>query len=192
MRRTLSLALLVLGTAAVAADHPVSQLAGRYYRQFPNAFASGEKYTGENVVEIVPLTADTAYVRIHLDYYNGHFCGIYGVAKAEGHALVYRDVHPPSALADNRQCVLKVRRAGKSLSVDDGGGSCFGYCGMRGTLSNVSMPYASKRPIRYMTRLKASNEYKAALIEWRTGKPYEPWKEIKPASTEPNPVVNAM
>ena len=185
MRRILAFAMLTGATGALAADTTVSSLAGRYYRQFPNAFVSGEKYTGEDIVEIVPVTPATAYVRIHLDYYNGHYCGIYGIARTEGDALVYREAGRPSPIADNRRCVLTVRRDGKSLSIDDEDGSCRGYCGMRGTLSDVTLPFASKRSIRYMARLKASYEYKAALIEWRTGKPYEPWKEIRPEPRRP-------
>jgi hypothetical protein len=185
MLRPLPFILLATATASLAADKAPDSLAGRYYRQFPNSFVSGEKYTGEDIVEIVPVGPGAAYVRIHLDYYNGHSCGIYGIAKAEAGALVYREVRDPSAVADGRQCVLTVSHSGKSLSIDDAEGSCRGYCGARGTLTQVTLPYASKRPIRYMARLKASDEFKAAQIEWRTGKPYEPWKEIKPLPDSP-------
>jgi hypothetical protein len=52
---------------------------------------------------------------------------------------------------------------------------------MRGTLSKVAVPYASKRPIRYLPRLKASQEYRWALDEWRTGTPIsEQWKKEQP------------
>jgi len=101
-------------------------------------------------------------------------CAITGVARAEGDALVYRDPRP--AFGKDGRCVLTIRRAGKSLSIDDGElTSCSpGYCGVRGTLSGVTLPYASKRAIRYLPRLKASAQYRAALAEWRTGKPVEP------------------
>lgn len=184
MKATLGLALSAAACAAVAADVPSSALAGRYYRQFLNSFVSGEKYTGEHIVEIVPVTANAAYVRIHLDYYNGHSCTIQGIAQSEGDTLVYRDPSPAFDEFRGKRCVLKLRRAGKSLSIDDGEGTCLRYCGARGTLSRVSLPYGSKRPIRYIRTIKASEEYKAALIEWRTGKPYEPWKQSAPRPAE--------
>lgn len=169
MRTILSFAMLVGATSALAADTALPNLAGRYYRQFPNALVSGEKYTGENTVEIVPVAPGAAYVRIHLDYYNGHSCGIYGVAQSEGDTLVYRDPGPPSARTEGRRCELRVRRSGKSLSIDDGEGSCLDYCGMRGTLSRVALPYGSKRPITYLGRLKSSSQYRAAVATWRGG-----------------------
>jgi hypothetical protein len=158
----------LLAAAAKSTSDPARDLAGRYYRQFPNGTVDGDKYTGEDVVEIVPVAPGSAYVRIHLDYYNGHSCGIFGVGRSQGGALVYRD---PGTDSDGSHCVLSVRRAGASLKIDDSEGSCSRYCGMRGTLHDVSMPYASKRPIRYMARLKASDAYRRATAEWRTGQP---------------------
>ena len=149
-------------------------LAGRYAHHFTNAMQDGERYASDDVVEIVPIAPRAAYVRAHIEFTNGHYCAIYGVARAEGDALVYRDPRP--AVRDHGRCVLTVRRAGKSLSIDDGAhASCWpGNCGVRGSLTGVKLPYASKRPIRYLPRLKASREYRSALAEWRTGKPVEP------------------
>ena len=170
-----TLILPLLATGASAPD-PAQTLAGRYYKQSQLHIVGyeSEPYTGEDIVEIVPIAPRAAYVRVHLDYDNGHMCAIYGVARAEGAALVYRDPRP--AFREYGRCVLTIRRAGKSLSIDDGELTrCSpGYCGVRGTLSGVTLPYASKRPIRYMPRLKASREYRNALAEWRTGKPVEP------------------
>lgn len=178
MRRplvVLALAPLLLAAGASAPD-PARMLAGRYYAQHPGLTINGfeyEPYTGEDVVEIVPIGPRTAYVRAHLDYVNGHYCAIYGVAKAEGQALVYRDPRP--GLGEHGSCVLTIRRSNTSLVLDDGEKrGCYGYCGARGSLNNVKMPYSSKRAIRYMPRLKASREYRNALAEWRTGKPVEP------------------
>jgi len=153
---------LLVGAAA-SAPTAVDSLAGRYYRQFPNALVTGEKYTGENIVEIVPVAGSAAYVRIHLDYFNGHSCSLFGIAKAEGRALVYRD---PGETWDGRPCVLRIRRSGRDLSIDDGGGTCSDNCGARGTLSEIALPFASRRQITYMNRLKASPEYRQAISEW--------------------------
>ena len=167
MRRALPLVCLSLvGATAPVSDDPVKSLAGRYYKQFADGLVTGEKYTGEDIVEIVPVGRDAAYVRIHLDYYNGHQCGIYGVARAEGDALVYRARKTPY---EDQPCVLTVRKSGKSLSIDDGNSTCSGYCGARGTLSNVEVPWSSKRPIRYLARLKHSPRYRQALAAWDNG-----------------------
>ena len=163
--------LLTAAPLLLAADQPhpdpAQVLAGRYYSQFPDALVSGEKYTGENIVEVVPVASHAAYVRVHLDYFNGHTCGLYGVAKSYGDALVFRDLKQD---LENQVCVLTVRRVGKSLSLDDGGGTCRSYCGARGSLSQVELPYGNKRPIRYLRRLKQSPQYRDALTEWQTGK----------------------
>ena len=158
-------ALLPLMLAATrAAPDPAQALAGRYYRQFPDASVTGEKYRGEDIVEIVPVSPAAAYFRVHLDYYNGHTCGIFGVARSEGGALVYRD---PDRQPDGRSCVLRLQRSGGSLSIDDEGGSCKSDCGARGSLSDVKIPYASRRPITYLARLKGSPQYRDAIREWR-------------------------
>ncbi|HYX46126.1 MAG TPA: hypothetical protein VE820_04830 [Sphingomicrobium sp.] len=164
-RRSAILALIPLCLATTrASTDPAQNLAGRYYAQFKDALVTGEKYIGEDIVEIVPVAPGSAYVRIHLDYYNGHTCGIFGVAQSQAAALVYRD---PTPQYDGGTCTLRLERNGRSLSIDDNGGSCSGYCGARGSLSKVTVPYSSKRPIRYLARLKASEEYRDALAEWR-------------------------
>lgn len=165
MRTLLILAALVT-LAPVPTSDSAQQLAGRYYNQFPDGLVTGEKYTGENIVEIVPVASGAAYVRLHLDYYNGHTCALAGVAHSVGDALVYQSKDD----WDDQTCVLKIRRTGKSLSIDDNGDTCKGYCGARGSLSGVQLPFASKRPIRYLARLKRSPQYAAAIAEWRKGK----------------------
>ena len=155
-----ALSPLLLATTASTLD-PAHALAGRYYRQFPDALVGGEKYTGEDVVEIVPVAAGAAYVRLHLDYYNGHTCALSGIAKAKGVGLVFDD----GGQAGNH-CVLRIERSGSSLRLDDSAGKCFDYCGARGTLTNVRVPYSSRRPIRYLARLKSSPQYRNALADW--------------------------
>lgn len=167
MRGYLVFLLPLLLAAGPAVRDPARMLAGRYDREFPNGLVTGEKYTGRHIVEIVPVESGAAYIRIHLDYFNGHSCSIAGVARAEGDALVYRDPEPQYG---GTKCVLRVSRAGKSLLIDDGEATCSSSCGARGTLSDVRLPWSSKRPIRYLARLKASSEYRGALAEWR-GKP---------------------
>ena len=154
---------LLVGGAASKAESPARSLAGRYYRQFADGLVSGETYTGQDIVEIVPVAGDAAYVRAHLDFYNGHSCSIARIAQSEGARLLYRSSRSDDA------CALSVGRAGRSLRLDDNGGTCKAYCGARGSFSDVSLPWSSKRPIRYLTRLKASPQYQSALAEWKKG-----------------------
>ncbi len=166
IRRLAFAAPLLLTAAGPAAPDPVAALAGRYYHQFPDGLVDGTRYTGQDVVEIVAVAPGAAYVRVHLDFYNGHECDVSGVAIAKQGALVYHDPEP-SHLADDPGCTLTLRHAGKDLRIDDGEGSCHAWCGARGSLSDAKLPFASRRPIRYLAKLKASKEYRDALAAWR-------------------------
>lgn len=181
MRLGLSVAMLLVATAAMSAEPTVSSLAGRYSRHFRNGNIDGDVYWSDDVVEIVPIDATHAYFRISLHFFNGHGCSLHGVAKAQGSGLDY--YAPPKNYMPN--CHMTLSRQGKWLKLDDHEGTCQMTCGARGGYWRDGLPYSSKRPIRYMARLKASYEYQAALIEWRTGKPYEPWKQSQPAPNQP-------
>ncbi len=166
--KKLALILALAGIAAAPAS-PVTALAGRYAKHFQNGFVDGSKYWSDDVVEIVPIDATHAYFRADLQFYNGHECGISGVAKAVGNTLVYKEKTPQ--LEGEQACKLTISVKGKSLLLDDGDGSCHYYCGARGTLTKFDfIPAASKRPITYMDRLKGSSEYKEAIADWKAGK----------------------
>ena len=155
---------LAVARAALAADISLPQtLAGVYKVRFKNGLVTGETYKSEDVVEVVPTGPRAAYVRTHLDFYNGHQCGLYGIAHVEGADLVYRE--PAGKLVADLRCVLHVTRKGAKVVLSDEGGSCKAYCGARGSLSGDSFPVSSRRTIRYMARLKASREFKEAVAE---------------------------
>jgi len=139
-----------------------ASIAGVYKTHFKNGLVSGETFTSENVLEIVKLAPDAAYVRARLNFYNGHLCAIYGVAHVEDRELVYRG--PTETYPGATQCVLHLAVKGKSLTLADGG-TCWANCGARGMFDNAAFPTASRRPVRYMTRLKASREFAAAMTE---------------------------
>ncbi len=82
----------------------------------------------------------------------------------KGERIVYDD--HGSMMPGEPPCVLSVSRRGGDLLIDDGGGSCKSYCGERGSLSNETLPFSSRRSIGYMKRLKASQEYIDALKDW--------------------------
>ncbi len=47
------------------------------------ATCGGENYWSDDVVEIVPVGPDAAYVRLELDFFNGHMCWITGIGLAD-------------------------------------------------------------------------------------------------------------
>lgn len=163
------LVLALLGVAAAPAS-PVIALAGRYSKHFQNGFVDGSKYWSDDVVEIVPIDATHAYFRAELDFYNGHQCSLNGVARASGTKLVYRE-KDVTAYGGDKPCTLTISASGKDLLLDDDGGSCKANCGARGTFSEFRfIPLSSKRPITYLAKLKASDEYKGAVEAWKAGK----------------------
>ncbi len=164
MLLVLSLLAGISESSAARADRTVDTLAGRYGSHFRNGDVSGDKYWSDDVVEIVPVGPDAAYVRLELDFFNGHMCWITGIGRVENERIVYDD---HGSMSPGEPCVLSVSRRGRDLLIDDGGGTCnVGYCGARGSLSDETLPFSSRRPISYMKRLKASREYKDALKDW--------------------------
>ena len=167
--RIAALTLLVLtlapgGKSAVAPQPGPADWAGVYKVRFDNALVSGEHYRSENILEIAAYSKDAAYVRLHLEFANGHQCVLWGVADQVGPALVYRAA-PDGA---DRPCVLTLKRAGGRLTLADEGGVCrLENCGARGVFEGVGFPVSARRPIRYLPRLKASSEYKDAVAAYR-------------------------
>lgn len=159
-------------------DDLVQRLEGVYKVRFQNANVSGDTGTSENILEIVPYGANAAYVRVHLEFYNGDTCAVWGIATVQGEKLVYQErtpVDPP------RACHLEITVKGGGIVLGDtpapdGNHSCRAYCGARGSMS-AKWPYATRRAIRYMRVLLNSREYKAAVAEFQrqpTGTPAAP------------------
>ena len=160
---------LGLGSAGAWAAGPVvDALAGRYARHFQNGLVDGSKYWSDDVVEIVPVAPEAAYVRASLQFFNGDSCDVSGVARAEGDALVYRQSATP--LGGGEKCVLRVSHAGADLKLEDVDGFCRAqFCGARGML-DWSVPFRSRKPIGYLARLKGSEEFRGAMAEWGAAK----------------------
>lgn len=163
MRRAVALMAVACLGAAAPSSSPVDQLAGRYSQHFLNGMMDGSSYWADNIVEVVPIDVQHAYARISLEFANGHQCALSGVARAEGKALVYHE--PANGVAEGR-CRLSITHEGATLLLDDGDGSCSIYCGARGTLSGVPLPWKSRRAITYMSALKGSHEYADAIAAW--------------------------
>jgi len=163
MKRLAALvAIGMLAIPALAADGTIDTLAGVYKTQFKNGNISGDKYDSEDILEIVKVSPKTAYIRTHLEFFNGHVCNIQGVADVEDGALVY---HGPDNI-EGKPCQLSVRLVRGRVTLEDQEGHCaIGTCGNRGMYNGTTFDLKRKRPIRYMEILLKSEEYKAAIKE---------------------------
>ena len=158
-------------TQASETTDPVKQFAGRFSEHFPNSDIDGDRFWSDNVVEIVPVSANAAYFRIHLEFFNGHLCDLSGVAQTSGTGLRYQesvqvyDVHAVGNMK-NSQCVLQISKQDDHLLLQESDpdlGCKENYCGVRGGFDGVTLPWKSHRSITYMQKLKTSNEYRDAL-----------------------------
>jgi hypothetical protein len=119
----------------------------------------------DHVLEIVRIDRTHAYIRTHMEFNNGHVCGIYGVATEQGGALIYRS-HDRSGA----RCILSIRRMGSRVVFDDPDDICkIHFCGANGSFNFESFAVSSRRDIRYMKRLLASRQYAEAMAEWHQG-----------------------
>jgi hypothetical protein len=166
----LAVAGMIAASAAVAADIDIDKIAGVYKKQFKNGNISGDKYESEDILEIVKVSPATAYVKTHLEFFNGHVCNISGVADLEGPALVYRG---PDNI-EGKPCELSVTAGRGKVTLNDKDGHCaIGTCGNRGMYNGTAFELKRRRTIRYMDILLKSDDYKAALKE-HDDKPRKP------------------
>ena len=158
---------VVVSTLALAANVNIDALAGVYKKTFPNANIDGGKYQSENILEIVKVSPTAAYVRTHLEFFNGHICNIWGVAKVEGDGLVYhRETN-----SQGKPCLLSMKVQAGKVTLDDKDGACaIGTCGNRGMYNGTAFELKKRRAIRYMDVLENSDQYKDAVDE-HDGKP---------------------
>jgi hypothetical protein len=171
LRTGLVALILALAMPAIAAAPGLpAALAGVYKHRFANSDVQGDHYTSEDILEIVPVSADAAYVRLHLNFYNGHECDIGGVARQAGESLVYDG----PADVDGKPCrlMLASRRDGIHIFEDENGACRNQSCGARGGYgyradNPPDFTPAQRRTIRYLPRLMASSEYQSALADYR-------------------------
>jgi len=144
----------VLAPPAWSGDLDLDSVKGVYRHRFENGDVEGRKFPGEDILEIVPLSPKTAYFRLHLDFFNGHLCSLWGVADAVESGLLYR--------AD--ACRFTVRFDESQVTLLDEGGRCREEaCGARGSIDGATFENGSRRAIRYLDRILASRQYKEAL-----------------------------
>lgn len=168
---------------------PAAELAGVYKERFANGLVSGESYESENILELVEVSPDRMYVRLALEFFNGHQCSLWGVAHRERlssgtERLSYRPRRaemaplsagdPPCQLSITLEADPKNAKASPQVTLHDEGGGCrMLTCGARGSYEGISFPSEKRRPIRYLPRLLASPQYNAAVEEEKTP-PTEP------------------
>ncbi len=163
-------ALLI--AAAVSAGF-VDSVAGVYKTRFKNALVDGSKYDSENILEVVPFGDGAAYVRMDLQFFNGHVGGISGIATFDakaGDTLIYDGPGD----SEKVRCVVKYVFTDKSVKTEATYPGCSTYHGARGTLTGAEWPAKAKRAIKYMERLKKSSQYGAAVTEFEAKAPPQP------------------
>jgi hypothetical protein len=152
-------------TTEGAATPFLEQAAGVYKRRFQDALVSGQKYDAEDILEIVPVSDHTAYVRMHLDFYNGHTGDIWGVATYAGDDTLIYDNGESGEL----RCVLTLAWTQEVVMIRADYGrtpGCRSYHGVRGDFNGVEFARSQRRTIRYLKRLKESTQFKSALDEY--------------------------
>ncbi|MGZ4970683.1 MAG: hypothetical protein ACXV8O_19655 [Methylobacter sp.] len=149
----------------------ISKLEGVYKNRFTNMLydGSGEKYTSEDIVEIVRYSGDEIYFRVELEFSNGHSCSKWGIAKYNNNTFTYKSSEKP--IIGTESCSLKISTDKKNLIItdrqsDNSNSTCQQYCGARGSLSNYKISLSKKREIKYLPIIKKSDQYIEAIDEY--------------------------
>ena len=169
MRTFIAGLALLIGTsvASLAADANGPQsIFGVYKSSFLNGDVTGRTFKSENILELVRLSDRTAYFRIHLEFYNGHICSLYGVAEQNAGKLTY---HSSATDPSGNHCILDIKPTDKEIALHEGTPSfvCKEMnCGERGGFDGVTFDIGKRRDIRYLPRLLRSREYADAVAEY--------------------------
>lgn len=180
MKKFLIVLVLILPAVAAQASalKMIKDIEGVYKQRFTNAMITPGKapleadqfFQSENIIEVMRHDDQHIYLRAELNFYNGHTCSIYGIARFQKNAFVYR---APALSAENTQaCTLTVTHTADSLRISDrvqhdGPATCRAYCGVRGSLSDLIFYNKTKRPIRYQDRIAKSRQYQTAVFKFK-------------------------
>ena len=121
----------------------------------------------EDILEIVPISGVATYVKIRTYFTNAHKCAYQGVFEYKASNEFIAVSKPYSR--DNI-CVLKMTVDAKKIRFFDESPvpyTCQSYCGSRGQLTATDFSNKSKRRIRYLPRLKNSDEYLEAVRDYK-------------------------
>ena len=118
---TVFFAALILVPISCLAGDTISELEGVYKLRGTTEIvvpgAASERVATEDVLEVVRHDDQHAYFRTRLYFANGHTCTLSGIAQQRGNELIYRET--ADVLQGFQLCVLKIRRAGDSISLTD-------------------------------------------------------------------------
>lgn len=148
---------------ALKAKALLGTMSGVYKRRFKNGDTAGFAYRSEDIFEFVPISPFAAYIKLHLEFFNGHECNVAGVAEYKKvEAFVLQDPDGPNG----NRCLLSIKLDGKKISFQDPNGSCMKFCGARGSFSGENFYLAQRRKIRYISTIEKSADYIAALADY--------------------------
>ena len=125
-------------------------------REIDNGDISGDRYVATDVLTVVATDRTHALVSFDLNFFNGHACGLSGIARLEGRMLVYRE---SARLPEDPPCVLRLWRQGGRLRWNADNNGCRTYCGARGSFTDGGMLWSSRRPISRANRARLLREY---------------------------------
>jgi hypothetical protein len=140
----------------------IQKLEGVYKNRFQNSDIDGNKYQSENVFEFVHVSDVAAYIKVHLQFFNGHSCSISGIAEyKQSGELIFQDPDIENS------CALSISQNKEQIKFEDRGGNCHKFCGARGGLGGVVFNLNQKRKIRYMPTILKSNDYQTAISSYQ-------------------------
>src|SRR5262245_28911395 len=144
----------------------LAQVAGVYKAQFQNGNIDGDKYQSEDILEVVPVDDHAAYVRMDLEFFNGHSGRIFGIATYRKNSLVY-----DNGKSGDERCIVEYVWSADAVVTHadyDATPGCSHYHGARGTLEGAKFSIKKRAEIRYLQRLKNSSEFREAMDAYRT------------------------
>ncbi|NDF12109.1 MAG: hypothetical protein EB060_04770 [Proteobacteria bacterium] len=144
----------------------IEKMEGVYKKRFKNGTIDGGEYPSEDIFEFVRIADSAAYIKMSLEFFNGHGCGISGVAeyKKVG-GFVFQDP------AKENSCLLTIKLDGDKISFEDPENNCSKFCGARGSFNAKSFTLKQKRAIRYMPIILKSEDYQNALKQYKERHP---------------------
>jgi hypothetical protein len=140
---------------------------GTYRYKFANGLMNGKKYQSENRLDLLKLSAKTAYFNTHLEWANGHTCDLFGVADLDpAGALVYR-----TASIEGQTCIFKIKASPSGIVFDDEQGACrLVSCGNRGGYEGVEFKFKNRGKLN-AEEIRKSDDFTAAIEEYKHRRP---------------------
>ena len=155
----LALVLAVNCACAQNVTPEISALQGVYKDRFDNQMVDGEKYKSEDIFEFVGVRGNAAYIKLHLEFVNGHECNLAGIARQQADkSFLFQDSEIENS------CGLQIKFDPNDIHFsDDEQDNCGKFCGARGGFSGAGFSRKSRRDIKYMKVILNSAEYKEAV-----------------------------